>query len=545
MKKTLFSFMIAAMSFAACQEIEPTTPDGSAASERPAAEYLTLTGNIEQNDMTRTTMSAENKVLWSSGDCIATFLKSATLNKYQTADSDAGKNYSEFEYILSDGKVLGEDWDHIVAYYPYSADVTCAKAEDAYSLNVVLPATQTHSENSFGSGAFPMVAVSEDTDLRFRNVCGAIKLEFKGDVSIKDVKITGNNNEKLSGPAVVTARPDYGIPAISMTDDASTSVTMTCDDGWGEFQTITRGLVLGNQNTFIITLPPVEFTKGFKITVTDSQGRTYTINTNKPNTVLRSSLLVMPAIELPEKCDYIDEWGNNLGKGIEIDGTIWAPVNCGYHPTDFKYGKLYQWGRKYGQGYSDGTYSDAVLYDTANGPFTLSEGQAEEYENTYFQLAKQSDNPTSINNWLNQNNKQLWNSGTEEKPVKTQYDPCPAGWRVPTRAELTSLIANKSSMTTYNGLSGYWVSGSTAYSEDVNQIFLSEGGRHEGIENTISGAICTEREAKGYYWSSEANDSKWITGDSYYIICRNTGTSTVFESYGGRISACSVRCVQE
>ena len=525
------------MAFAACQEIEPTTPEGPATSDRPAAEYLTLTGSIEQNDMARTTMSAERKVLWSSGDCIATFLKSATLNKYQTADSDAGKNYSEFEYILSDGKVLGEDWDHIVAYYPYSADVTCAKAEDAYSLNVVLPATQTHSENSFGSGAFPMVAVSEDTDLRFRNVCGAIKLEFKGDVSIKDVKITGNNNEKLSGPAVVTARPDYGIPAISMTDDASTSVTMTCDDGWGEFQTITRGLVLGNQNTFIITLPPVEFTKGFKITVTDSQGRTYTINTNKPNTVLRSSLLVMPAIELPEKCDYIDEWGNNLGQGVEIGGTIWAPVNCGYHPTDFKYGKLYQWGRKYGQGYS----SDGETPTIETGPVSLADGQSVENENCFFKVPSAT-NSTLKYNWLNADNRQLWNSGTEEAPVKTKYDPCPDGWRVPTTAELTSLITNKSSWTTDNtDLSGFWFSGGTAYSEEANKIFLPAGGRRKSLDGTAE-----EREERGYYWSSEAyNGNKYNTDNAWQLLCRDETSNGATMTYCCRTNALSVRCVQQ
>jgi hypothetical protein len=50
--------------------------------------------------------------------------------------------------------------------------------------------------------------------------------------------------------------------------------------------------------------------------------------------------------------DYVDEYGINHGPGVEIGGVIWAPVNCGYNETDFKYGKLYQWGRKYGQGYN-------------------------------------------------------------------------------------------------------------------------------------------------------------------------------------------------
>ena len=40
--------------------------------------------------------------------------------------------------------------------------------------------------------------------------------------------------------------------------------------------------------------------------------------------------------------DYIDEYGINQGAGVEIDGVVWAPVNCGYHATDYPYGKLYQ-----------------------------------------------------------------------------------------------------------------------------------------------------------------------------------------------------------
>lgn len=59
--------------------------------------------------------------------------------------------------------------------------------------------------------------------------------------------------------------------------------------------------------------------------------------------------------ELANGIDYINEYGVNHGKGIIIGDIVWAPVNCGYHATDYKYGKLYQWGRKYGQGY-DGSF---------------------------------------------------------------------------------------------------------------------------------------------------------------------------------------------
>ncbi len=80
--------------------------------------------------------------------------------------------------------------------------------------------------------------------------------------------------------------------------------------------------------------------------------------------------------------EYVDEYVINHSQGIEIDGVVWAPVNCGYHKDDYKYGKLYQWGRKYGQGYclsyAEGQwyqlYSDASVPNRVQGPVTLSVG---------------------------------------------------------------------------------------------------------------------------------------------------------------------------
>ena len=153
----------------------------------------------------------------------------------------------------------------------------------------------------------------------------------------------------------------------------------------------------------------------------------------------------------PQMSDYIDEYGVNHGQGVKIGETVWAPVNCGYHATDFKYGKLYQWGRKYGQGYSGtlydangskvGTYSDAVVPTIVSGPVDLATGQSKDNENIFY------NNSSDPWDWLSPQDDELWNSGTEENPVKTEYDPCPEGWRVPTLAEVEILVQNKSSMT--------------------------------------------------------------------------------------------------
>ena len=46
--------------------------------------------------------------------------------------------------------------------------------------------------------------------------------------------------------------------------------------------------------------------------------------------------------KMPEPLiDYVDEYGVNHGTGVKIGKAVWAPVNCGYHKDEFKYGKLY------------------------------------------------------------------------------------------------------------------------------------------------------------------------------------------------------------
>ena len=234
--------------------------------------------------------------------------------------------------------------------------------------------------------------------------------------------------------------------------------------------------------------------------------------------------------------DYVDEYGINQGKGINIDGTIWAPVNCGYHATDFKYGKLYQWGRKYGQGsdgsiYSGGltsigSYSDATTPSAKYGGVSLSVGNDINNANIFYKGDEDVDY-----DWVSPQNDKLWNSGTEEAPVKTEYDPCPEGWRVPTYDELVDLRRNRSAWSTEGGQYGYWFSGPVSYTATAPQIFLSAAGNinDEARENY--------RGSQGSYWSSRPTSSS-----AYYFFFDNSSfvMYNTSRSYGH-----SVRCVQE
>ena len=200
-----------------------------------------------------------------------------------TMETKSVLNY-ESPSVSRDDLAAGMKWDHNVAYYPYAEGIECEKAGDNYALDVVIPAEQTYVENSFCNGCFPMVAVSEDNDITFKNVCGGIKLQLKGTQKVTSIAVQGKSNEVLSGTAIVTAYTDETDPSITMTgtDAASLSVVLDCGEG-----------VQLNESTvteFIIVLPPVVFADGFTVVITDSEDNERKITAYTKNEVLRSSL---------------------------------------------------------------------------------------------------------------------------------------------------------------------------------------------------------------------------------------------------------------
>lgn len=598
-----------------------------------AQERGTIQATVEEISATRTVMDEDNNIRWSEDDQIVGFMRSTLGVKYQVSAASVGKTSASFEEVSSGGLNAGTELEHIIAYYPYSSSVSAAKSGSNYTLDVVLPTEQTYVAESFGNGSMAMVAVSEDNNITFRNILGGMKLQLRGTQKVVSIKLEGKNSEKLSGAATVTAYTDDTKPAITMASGASTSVTLNCGTG--------VQLSESAATEFIIALPPVLFSQGFTVTVTDSDSKTYTVETNKANTVLRSSLLAMPAVVLKEEgvgeeenpgsdgtlveaislnktsltlapgtsytltakvvptdatdktltwssdgaavasvdqngvvtavsdgsvvitavalggvsksctvtvitpptsqatVDYVDEYGVNCGKGIAIGATVWAPVNCGYKATSdadkgYPYGKLYQWGRKYGQGYS--TSYDADEPTIEEGPVSLKYGQAEGNSNVFF-----TSSSDFRYDWLSTKDDKLWNSGTESAPVKTEYDPCPEGWRVPTYAELNILKNTKSSWTTNDGQKGYWFSGAsdTKYDvpvdEDAKVFFPAAGYRYYDGGGTSTPST---RGSYGYYWSSRPDDYNNPYG-LYF------GSSYTYMNSGYRAYGYSVRCVQE
>ena len=271
----------------------------------------TIQATIEEISATRTVMDENNNIRWSEGDQIVGFMKSTLGVKYQVSAASVGKTSASFEEVSSGGLNAGTELEHIIAYYPYSSSVSAAKSGSNYTLDVVLPTEQTYVAESFGNGAMPMVAVSETNNITFKNICGGIKLQLKGTQIVKSITIQGKNNEKLAGAATVTAYTDETKPTIVMGQDASATVTLNCGDGVKLDENIIT--------EFIISLPPVVFTKGFSVNVVFDKDNLQVIQTDKENEVLRSSLLVMPEVT-------IETPANPEGTTIDLseDGT----ANC-------------------------------------------------------------------------------------------------------------------------------------------------------------------------------------------------------------------------
>ena len=249
-----------------------------------------FTASFEQNE-SRTYIENGNLLRWTEGDQISLF-DGNTLNRQFQFDGETGDNAGTFS-VVDKPNGTGNDLSANYAVYPYAKDF---KITENGVITATLPAEQSYATNSFGLGANTMVAVTEDTDdtfLKFKNVCGYLKLQLYGnDVTVKSITVTGNNNDKLAGNA--TIMPVYGgNPTISMADDATETITLDCGENG-----VKIGSTAETATAFWMVVPPTTFEKGFTVTVSDIEERTFTQSTSKKVVIERNVINPMAALEV-------------------------------------------------------------------------------------------------------------------------------------------------------------------------------------------------------------------------------------------------------
>ncbi|MBQ4201281.1 MAG: hypothetical protein II648_03175 [Bacteroidales bacterium] len=221
------------------------------------------------------TIEGDNqKSSWNKNDAITIFNRRGANDKYVFAGED-GVASGRFELAQEGTASSVKELDHAYALYPYSSSTVI---NGSGSISVVLPAALVYKQGSGVLNDNPMVAATDGDRLVFKSICGYLRFLFYGDnVNIKDVTLEGNNGEKLAGRASVTASID-GNPTVTMDASASDKITVSGSEGediiLGQGTRSRSGIAEG-YTEFVIAVPPVSFSKGFKLTVTDDMGAVF------------------------------------------------------------------------------------------------------------------------------------------------------------------------------------------------------------------------------------------------------------------------------
>lgn len=258
---------------------------------------------------TKTTMTDDGHVEWSEEDQIAIFQGRLQADKFQLEETSVGKTRGVFCYVSDsveeDGKSNNTSnevgWGTNIALYPYQEDLSCfpffngSKLESFTISNIIFPAIQGYVANSFSFDTSPMVALADGKDnhnLKFKNICGILKLPLKGSRTIMNIRVIGKGEEVLAGTAMVTAYLDGSEPDVEMAEDGETIVTLNCG----------KGVRLNSEiaTVFRITLPPIPFKDGLDILITDSDGCEEVISLSQVNFIKRSMILTVPEIAIDE-----------------------------------------------------------------------------------------------------------------------------------------------------------------------------------------------------------------------------------------------------
>lgn len=560
MDKYIYSVITAflALSLVSCEKSEP-------ARVIPLIDDIELYAHID-NMSTKASIGEEVilgedvsfPVMWEKGDAIAV-INNSKLYKFSLDEESANSSKGKFKIdksAIPRGYKEG-DFDPemaIQAFYPYNG---VSYDTVSHAISYIVPSEQKYralavsGENgeSLISGnlnrdAIPMAAfgVNATDTVHFTNLFGVLKLTISGeaDESLKDIEVMSEN--LINGEASVSIDEGYGgTPYFSIhisgnkdenKKTENRKLKLTCGDGEP----------LSAPKDFLIALPDRTYDYGVLITTTKGVYYKYiSIPHVSVNLITAGEVITYPQLNTEEMYPAYMENGEYMGDGIPLPKSadsseilVWAPVNCGFEAPEkdggqivhigYPYGKLYQWGRKDGQGYKDNSYEDANYPSESH---ILGTGIPE---------------PDKFySDWTAK--------GATEWP--SDENPCPAGWRVPTNEELLSLleklapndyvtgleshwtVSNGDSESRHFGLPGFLFYGNTSETGG-NCLFLPAAGfrNYEQVGAHVRGLT-------GCYWSSSSNGPE----NAWYMDFNRNGYVDSYYAY--RAYGRSVRCVME
>ena len=215
----------------------------------------------------------------------------------------------------------------------------------------------------------------------------------------------------------------------------------------------------------------------------------------------------------------------------------------------YKHGFLYQWGRK--DPFLGGVAEATNCTAGAQYYYNITDGVADfVYDGTGGSLALGYVNPMRFyigSDWQGSTVKQdlwgnpgiTWNSRiNSESGIKTCFDPCPPGWKVPPRGTWRAVFATTTTGTTPNQTGGFAM-GYKFYYTAVGSgsfTFYPASGQRYAPSGALSGVS-----TYGYYWCSSPYSSSSTSAGNLVFDSSNMYPLEGYDRSNGFV----VRCAQE
>lgn len=241
-----------------------------------------ITAYLESEPDTKTYLSEPDSKgiyypYWSAKDAIAVYADGINQPDRYTLVSGEGSAKGSFSGLLRGQRLVG--------LYPYSARTK--QGLQGTVLTLELPSEQSYAVGTFGEGAFPMVAVSDDGALTFKNLCSVLRITMTGKMAVQSITFSAHDTwMPVSGKASVNMNYSSQ-PELVMADEGSPEVTLQC--GFVELDPTTP-------KDFFLVIPPGTYRGGFSVKIKTFNG-TVTRSTTSDITFKRSQVRSIPAFE--------------------------------------------------------------------------------------------------------------------------------------------------------------------------------------------------------------------------------------------------------
>ena len=389
----------------------------------------------------------EYSILWTAGDKI-------NVNGEESSEAVIEADAKSAKYSFA--KELTAPFS---AVYPSSV----YKSEGV----VTIPSSQSYKAGTFDPSSALLCAYSESgASLTFHHLMAYLKLSFGNTAGntalekITKVEVKSNGGEPMSGEFCVNYESGSITPAEG---NESTIITMSCG---------TAGLDLGNE--ILVAIPAQKYAKGLVITTFDKVRNKSVYTTTATFNAMAGKVYPMPI--------KMELYPGTTLKAIKVGSLLWAPVYCGYsveHPN----GLLYQYGRAKGQSYYPAGESSSIC---VNAPIQNPE------DDKFYKGKSDWYSGTALTAWPMSKD----DVGYVEGKIG---NPCPEGWRIPTRAELSNLVKTGFTMT-----SVWKYENSTEWTDAKNEKSVVIGGfTLNGSELFLAGVGGRKSDGRSFYRSNE------------------------------------------